>query len=211
MIRRTEFDIRISVSNICELIDAESGKPLHEEVMAELEDMLPQAYKKIHPVAFLEFGTLDDYELKKNDGYIKDALFGICSIGKEMEEWSGKFFSQGDYLRGMLADAIADDYLFQMDDAVRKDAVAMCFERGNGIIGRAEAPRDIPMSIQKRAFEVTGAGEIGIRIKNSFMYDPVKSLCLIYLLDDDTTRYHAEHDCSLCTNSSCKRRKHVSG
>ena len=202
----TDFDIKISAANICAFLDGDKTGSLYEEIMEELEEMLPQAYEKIKPVALLEFGDLEGYNIEADGKKVKEALYGVCSIGKEMGEWSTKLFAEGDYLGGMLADAIADDYLFQMDDAIQGTVVSMCKERGRGIAGRAEAPKDLPMSIQKRAWDVTRAEEAGIGIKKSYMYDPVKTVCHVYLLDENTKRYHPEHDCSKCDNLTCKRR-----
>ncbi len=202
----TDFDIKISAENVCAFLDGDKTGDLYEEIMDELEEMLPQAYEKIRPTALLEFGSLEGYSIEADGKPVKEALFGVCSIGKEMGEWSTRLFAEGDYLGGMLADAIADDYLFQMDDVIQETVVSMCKERGRGIAGRAEAPKDLPMSIQKRAWDVTRAEEEGIGIKKSYMYDPVKTVCHVYLLDDNTKRYHPEHDCSKCNNLTCKRR-----
>lgn len=204
-IKVTDFDIKISAENVCAFLDADKTG-LYEEIMDELKEMLPQAYEKITPVALLEFGSLDGYSVKADGKEIREALFGVYSIGKGMEQWSTSLFAEGDYLGGMLVDAMADDYLFQMDTAMEEAVIAACRERGRGIAGCAEAPQDIPMSIQKRAWDVTRAEEEGIGIKESFMYDPVKSVCQVYLLDDNTKRYHPEHDCSRCNNLTCKRR-----
>lgn len=205
-IKVTDFDIKISAENVCAFLDADKTGSLYEEIMDELKEMLPHAYEKITPVALLEFGSLDGYSVKEDGKEIHEALFGVYSIGKEMEQWSSSLFAQGDYLGGMLVDAMADDYLFQMDAAMEDRVIAACRERGRGIAGRAEAPQDIPMSIQKRAWDVTRAEEEGIGIKESYMYDPVKSVCQVYLLDDNTERFHPEHDCSRCNNVTCKRR-----
>lgn len=206
-VKITDFDIKISAENAASFLDADKTGDLYDEIMDELCEMIPRAYEMITPVALLEFGSLDGYSVKADGQDIREALFGVCSIGRGMERWSTSLFSQGDYLGGMLADAIADDYLFQMDAAVQKRVIEMCRERGKGIAARAEAPQDLPMSVQKRAWDVTRAAEEGIGIKESFMYDPVKSICQVYLLDENTKRYHAEHDCSRCGSLTCKRRK----
>lgn len=206
MRKRTDFNIKISTENVCAFLDVEKNSSMYEEVMEELEEMLPTAYEKIKPVALLEFGDLDGYSLEVDGKPVREALYGVLSIGKEMGEWSTSLFAEGDYLRGMLADAIADDYLFQMDAEQTDNVVRMCREQGRGIAGRVEAPQDIPMSVQKKAYDVTEAGKEGIGIKESYMYDPVKTVCQVYLLDDNVKRYHPEHDCSKCNNLTCKRR-----
>ncbi len=203
----TEFHIQISKENVCRLIDAEKSSDLYEEIIAELEEMLPIAYEKIKPVSLLEFGDFEEYAGYVEETGIKEALYGINSIGGEMSAWSTRLFAEGNYLGGMLADAIADDYLFQMDQAIQGTVIQMCRERGRGIVRRLEAPQDIPMRIQKTAYDVTDAKrQMGIAIKESYMYDPVKTVCQVYMLDEDTTRFHAEHDCSKCKNDQCKMR-----
>ena len=170
--------------------------------------MLPRAYEMIQPAALLAFGDISDYGIQQDGKTVDTALYGINSVGAGLSEWSTRLFAEGDYLKGMLADAMADDYLFQIDQAVQTAVVEMCRENGYGIIRRLEAPQDIPMSIQKRAFDATGAGkELGLKIKESYMYDPVKTVCQVYLLDRNTSRFHNEHDCSKCSNLTCKMRK----
>ncbi len=205
--KRTEFDIKISIEDVCRFLDIHKKSDSYEELLEELKEMLPMAYEKIEPMALLEFGSLDGYTVEEEGRPIKEALFGICTVGKRMAEWSTQLFAEGDYMRGMMADAIADNYLFQMDTAMEQTVIDMCRKQGKGIIRRIEAPQDIPMSIQKRAYDATGAEQEGIGIKPSFMYDPVKTVCQIYLLDDDTSRYHPEHDCSRCSNLTCRNRR----
>lgn len=48
------------------------------------------------------------------------------------------------------------------------------------------------MSIQKEAFLAVHAEKEGISIKESYMYDPVKTLCLIYLLDEKKPDFHRD-------------------
>lgn len=205
--KRTDFTIKISIENVCRLLDIKKESGVYEELVEELKEMLPQAYEKIEPKALLEFGSLEGYAVIEEGRQIEEALFGVFTIGKKMGEWSAQLFAEGDYMRGMMADAIADDYLFQMDTAMEGTVVELCRKRGKGIVRRIEAPQDIPMSIQKRAYDATGAKQEGIGIKESYMYDPVKTVCQTYLLDDDTSRYHPEHDCSRCKNLACKNRR----
>ena len=204
----TEFHIELSKKNVLSFIDVDENSDLYEEIACEFEEMLPRAYEMIQPAALLAFGDISDYGIQQDGKTVDTALYGINSVGAGLSEWSTRLFAEGDYLKGMLADAMADDYLFQIDQAVQTAVVEMCRENGYGIIRRLEAPQDIPMSIQKRAFDATGAGkELGLKIKESYMYDPVKTVCQVYLLDRNTSRFHNEHDCSKCSNLTCKMRK----
>ena len=203
----TEFDIQINKENVFMLIDCNPTSPVYEAVVDEFEEMLEGAYKRIKPVALLAFGSTKEYDLSQYGEGVTEALYNINSIGSEMGEWSTQLFEEGNYLAGMLADAMADDYLFQIDREVQKEIIRMCKEKGCGVSNRLESPQDIPMRVQRTAWEVTHAEEeAGIKITVSMMLDPVKSSCQIYLLDESSSEYILEHDCSRCPRVDCKLR-----
>ena len=132
----TEFHIELSKKNVLAFIDADQNSDLYEEIECEFEEMLPRAYEKIQPAALLAFGDISDYGIMQDGEIVTTALYGINSVGKGLSEWSTQLFAEGDYLKGMLADAMADDYLFQMDQAVQSTVVEMCRENGYGILRR---------------------------------------------------------------------------
>lgn len=203
----TNFNIKINRENVLNLIECYPDSPIYEEVLDEFEEMLEEAYDRAEPAALLQFGFISEYDVSEYGANITEALYNINSVGKELTKWSSELFEQGDYLRGMLADAMADDYLFQIDMMMQEQIVDLCKKEGYGVVRRVEAPVDIPMEAQKTALEVTNATEeIGLKIKESYMYDPVKSTCQIYLLDRNSREYRTEHDCSKCPRLDCKLR-----
>ena len=202
-----DFDIRICKESVLNLIDCYEDSDIYDEVMGEYDEMLPEAYEKIEPVALLEFGGVEEFELAEYTGDGREALFCITSVGGRISRWATQLFAEGNYLGGMLADAMADDYLFQMDHLLSDTVIRLCKEKKRGVIRRMEAPQDIPMAAQKKALEVTGGEALaGIHIKESYMYDPVKTTCQVYLLDQDSDNFRIEHDCSKCPNLTCKLR-----
>ena len=77
-----------------------------------------------------------------------------------------------------------------------------------GISGRLEAPQDIPMVAQKVIHRRTQAQELkGIEISSGYMFDPVKSNGIIYLLTEDERVFKSQHDCRRCNRVDCKMRK----
>lgn len=203
-----EFDIKICRENVLNLIDCYESSDIYEEVIEEYEEMLPIAYKKIEPAALLEFGSVEEFPMKEYGNGNGEALYCITSVGGKISQWATQLFAEGNYLAGMLADAMADDYLFQMDHLLSETVIRLCRERKCGVMRRLEAPQDIPMEAQKKALEVTdGEALAGIHIKESFMYDPVKTTCQVYLLNEETEQFQIEHDCSKCPNLTCKLRK----
>ena len=54
-LKRTEFDIKISIKDVCRFLDIREESEAYEELTEELEEMLPLAYEKIEPKALLGF------------------------------------------------------------------------------------------------------------------------------------------------------------
>lgn len=203
----TDFDIRINKENVLRLIDCYADSPVYEEVAADLEEIIPIAYEMLTPVAVLEFGDFSKYEIIEHGTDEGKALFCIESVGEDISRLSATFFDKGNYVKGMLADAIADDCLFQLDRRLEKRVKAICKEKNYGVIKRLEAPQDVPIEIQKTVWKVTRAEEeIGLKIKESYMLDPVKSNCQVYLLQEGCNEFRTEHDCSRCPKVDCKMR-----
>ena len=121
----TEFNIEICRENVFALIDCYEDSATYEDVVEEYEEMLPEAYKKIEPIALLEFGDVEGFDLSRYGEGIRQALYCVTSVGAQLSQWSTQLFNEGDYLGGMLADAIADDYLFQMDHQLQPYIIAM--------------------------------------------------------------------------------------
>ena len=203
----TDFNIRINKENVLELIDCYADSPVYDEVSADLEEIIPIAYEMLTPVAVLEFGDFSKYESIEHGTGEGKALFCIESVGGEISRLAADFFDRGNYVKGMLADAIADDCLFQLDHLLEERVKAICKEKNYGVIKRLEAPQDVPIEIQKTAWEVTRAEEeIGLKIKESYMLDPIKSNCQVYLLQEGCNEFRTEHDCSRCPKTGCKMR-----
>lgn len=203
----TDFAVQFSRENILHLIDCYEDSPIYEEVLEEYEGLVQEAYERMEPAAVLEFGKIPKEAASPAAPEGARALFLIVTVGKKISEWSTELFEEGRYLEGMLADAFADDYLMQASESLQPLIRSICEEKRLGISRRLEAPTGIGMEAQKAAYEVTDAGMLlGMDITCSFMFDPVKSTCQIYLLKENSTEYHMDHNCRECPNKACKMR-----
>lgn len=204
----TDIKIEMCRENIFQSIDCHPDSPIYEEVEEEYEGMEEEAYRKLYPQAVMEFGSITESIACASVPAGTQALFVITTVGREISDWSTALFAQGNYLAGMLADAMADDVLFQLDHSLKEDIISLCKERNMGVYRRIEAPAGIGMEAQKTALEVTGGREeLGLDIKESYMYDPVKTTCQIYLLEENSTQYRIEHNCRECPAVHCRSRK----
>ena len=207
-IKITEFDIQFCRENVLMLIDCNEACEVYDEVVAEYEEMLSKAYQKIKPLALLAFGGSKGVEIAAEKDISDTILYTLVSIGSGLSEWSTALFGVGNFLGGMIADAMADDYLYQMGHHLKQPILNLCKERGVGVVKGLHIPDDIPMSAQRKIWEVTDADQLGgVKILDSFMYNPVKTLGQIYLLKEDSDIFDIRHNCSTCLNKDCKLRE----
>ena len=167
------------------------------------EDMLAL----VEPVGIFGFGILPKSVETKKYKAGTPIIYMVTSIGDGIKKCSTKAFQEGDYVKGMLCDAMADDALFSMEDQVVEKLKEICAEHQVGVAARLEAPHDISMESQKEAWEhLELKKRFGIDISTGYMFDPVKTSCQVFILTEDTSTFNAHHDCRKCPNVNCKLR-----
>lgn len=205
-ISNIKLDFRKEV--VFHIIDCYPDSNVYQQVEEEYEQMREEALRKVKAEAVLEAGVISREAAGQEAAEGDEALFLIVTIGRELSDWSTELFQKGDYLAGMLADAMADDCLMQAADSVKEAVMEECKIRGLGILKRLEAPTNIKMEAQKLAYDITEASSsLGIGIMSSYMYDPVKTLCQVFLLGEGCGESWIEHNCRECKAVNCKLRK----
>ena len=101
-------------------------------------------------------GAMDALALVK---LTEDYLYVYLTVGEEVSRISSSYFQEGEYVRGMLADAMSDSLLMEVENQLLADLRNVCAEARVGVKKRLEAPADLPMEIQKKILEETGAAE----------------------------------------------------
>lgn len=196
-----------NLDSVMLLIDCKKDSPIYEEMTEEYEELWPEMLELAEPVGIIGFGVLP--ELGEECVYPAGTrvIYAVTSVGDGIKQCSTQAFAQGDYVRGMLCDAIADAALFSMEDQVQENLKKICGDHGVGIVKRLEAPQDIPMGVQKAAWDTLQLKQqLGIKISSGYMFDPVKTTCQVYVITDDVAVFHAQHDCRNCPNVNCKLR-----
>lgn len=208
IIKYSDFGVELSTPYVLELMGCFPKTPLYEEMKAEYEEIKEELLSLGKPQALVFFGEMPEELAIEGVPKGAPAAFVLFTEGGDISRYSTKMFEQGDYVKGMIADAAASSYLFELDRLVMEKLKVECAKRNVGILKRLEAPADIPMMAQKIIFEQCEArAELGMDITCGYMFDPVKSNGLIFVLSDDPDVFHAQHDCSTCKAVNCKMRK----
>lgn len=199
---------QIDKEEVLKTMDCYEDSPVYEEVVEEYEEIIGEMQALIEPIGIIGLGKITENIATEKYPAGTRTIFAVLSVGNAIKEQSTKYFREGDYVKGMLIDAIADAALFSLDDAMMDKLQAFCREHKAGIRKRLEAPHDIPMEAQKAAWETLHLKErFDIDISEGFMYDPVKTSCQVFILSDNEAEFRAKHDCRFCDNYTCKHRK----
>lgn len=197
----------LHLNAVLKAMDCYEDSPVYEEVVDEYHEICDEMLNIAEPVGILGFGTLPkSIETKKyKEG--TPIIYAVLSIGDGIKQCSTRAFREGDYVKGMLCDAMADDILFSLEGRMMEKLQEVCREHKKGILQRLEAPHDIPMESQRAAWEhLELKRRFGIDISSGFMFDPVKTSCQVFILTEDEKVFKAQHDCRKCPNVNCKLR-----
>lgn len=203
-------DLKVTIhrDSVLHQLDCYEDNELYEEVVNEYEEIFDEIFALCDPVFLMEYDTIGP-ELSKDD--IPEGtpvLMVLSSIGKGVSEYSTSAFARGDYLKGMLADAMADSALFSLEEQYTPFLKEACANLKLGIRRRLEAPQDISMLSQKIVLEKTHAQELcGMNISTGYMLNPVKSSAVIYMLTENEEVFFHQHNCRTCNRYNCKMRR----
>lgn len=181
--------------------------PAYEDFLECYDEIYEEMYNLVEPVGVIGFGTMP--ESAATETYVEGTpiIYMVTSVGDGIKQQSTRAFQEGDYVKGMLCDAMADDALFSMEDQLMEKLKEICGEHQVGIRARLEAPHHISMEIQKEAWNYLELERrFGITISSGYMFDPVKTSCQVLILTEDASMFKAEHDCRKCPNLNCKLR-----
>ena len=154
-----------------------STKTISESVRSMVNKEREHLSSLLHPVAVYE--VVDYEETNRHpvfEGAEKVALC-VCTIGAELENKSAALIQKNEMLKGLVLDAFgseaAEEVARQADKVIAQEArnlglwPSKRFSPGYGIWDIRE---------QKYIFQALPAGDIGVRLTDSFMMVPRKSV-----------------------------------
>lgn len=203
-----DFAITLTESSrekVFHLLNCSKNSPIYEDMLSEYEEIEEEALSLLCCQGVASFSVLveDMAHLKKGE----EVLCSIFTIGKEISKKGQEYFDQGDYVKGMILDAIADVCIFQGEELFLERLKAACGKRNFGISGRFEAPNHVPMDFQRFAFEETMAERyLSMELSSGLMLNPVKSSCQCFSLSQNVGEFQVKHQCNTCSNVYCTLR-----
>lgn len=200
----TDFNIYADKTAVLTAIGCFADNPSYEIFSNEFDNIIDDAYTLIHPIAVLGFGTLTEQSQTNDYPCGTQIIYAVISIGDEIQKRSADEFDKGNYICGMMINAIADTVVFSLDKQVAEHIKALCLSQNIGISARLEAPHDIPPQIHAEACTALNLTEnSGINVTSGYMFNPVKTSCTVFVTDENPNIFNVCHDCGNCPNTEC--------
>lgn len=199
-----EFHLHIDKEMVFRQIHCYPESPVYEEMEEAFENLLEPMKKLCNPVGVMRRGKIPSKFAVNGKETEREAIFVLVTVGQEISDTSTEAFTQGDYVKGMLVDAMADAALFSLEEDIQRELKAACGEWHLGVLKRLEAPQDISMEIQKEVLEQTqGETLLGLTLSQGYMFRPLKTSSQIYLTTQEEGVFQAQHNCRTCPNFTC--------
>lgn len=202
-----QLTVQINRDSVFKSLNCTEDSPAYEDFLDTYEEIYDKMCGLAEPVGVIGIATMPASIATETYPAGTPVMYMVTSVGDGLKQQSTKAFQEGDYVKGMLCDAMADDALFSMEDQLMQRLKEICAEHQFGIRARLEAPHHISMEVQKEAWQYLELEKrFGIQISSGYMFDPVKTSCQLLILTEDPAVFAAEHDCRRCPNLNCRLR-----
>lgn len=134
----------------------------------------------------------------------------MVTLGEGISQQCTEYFLKKDYLKGLMIDKIADQLLFDLSNKFYNFIRETVSEKQGYGLTKRYSPDDyqIPIQYQKNILEIVdGYYQMGVHITEGYMYNPIKTLGYVYGADKFICTAEKDHDCTLCSNTTCTFRK----
>lgn len=144
--------------------------------------------------------------LLKGTSYL---VLGVVTIGSSLENKVSELFSQGEYPRAIALDAVGTVAVRSLSNYMRS---LVCQEEKEQNLQTTKyfspGSGDWDINQQKNIFQIIPVDNIGVKLTESYMMVPQKSLSWIIGIGKNIARSSKnDHSCQICQATNCQFRK----
>ncbi len=164
------FSLDIDKGAVLRVIDCSPDSPVYEQVLEQYDEMLALFTKTIAPVGGYASAP---YDMTSNayafTRRCESVIYCLYTLGKPITDTINEMFNTGEYLNGMLLDAMSDIYLGKLYDFFRR--------RVNEEFSGGKTEPLVPFRSLNHLYQadIVAAVNLGLSYTSGYMLDPVKS------------------------------------
>lgn len=204
-----DFAIVIDPAEVKRLLGhrEESGTEMRARLEEALAEAVERAEKLVSPAGIYVDATGEALRGSTVFAGLERIAYCVCTIGPDLEEEVSRLSKEDDLLRAVVLDAAG---------SAGAEAVAEHMDRAIQDMASAEGLRtscraspgygDWDIGEQRAFFELVPADRIGVRLSESAMMIPRKSISFAIHIDKSPARMRSENSCRNCDRTDCPYR-----
>jgi hypothetical protein len=206
----TKIDLTIDDEEILRLLAHQKRKEKTSKTKISnlIEETMALSRNLLHPQGM--FKIVDKKILKGEpffEGLDKIAL-GLCTIGDELENKVTELNQKGELARGVILDAIGSVAAESAADFLNLQICDWCQKRGWGTSQRfSPGYGNWSLEGQKLIFSLLPAERIKVRLNQSCMMIPRKSVSFAIKIGEEFRSLRKKRMCEICNLKNCPYRK----
>lgn len=204
------FDVAVDPAEVRRFLGTKGrGKPAPGERYGELlKEMLDVGAKLIAPRGIYVYAAGRELPGSSTFEHLDRMAFCVCTIGPALEAEVTRLTEKDELLRAVVLDSIGSvaaeavaGYIDERigEEAAREGLKTSC--RGSPGYG------DWDVREQASIFTLLSAGRIGVRLSESFMMIPRKSISFAMHVAKEPARLRSESSCENCGKRDCRFRR----
>lgn len=195
------FDIKLNVENVLNTIHCYEENEIYNNIINIFYEIEEDFYKYIKPKAIYDF-----YNNKFKE--FENAIFLLFTLGNTISDFSCELMENGEYIKGVIINSMADNYLMQMDKIICNKIYEISSEFKFGLSERFVPYMNIDKKWQKIICDTLKSDESEIICTSEYILKPLKTLSFIIAADKKIPINNINHNCNNCNISNCEWRKH---
>lgn len=205
-----DFEFKLDKTQVITTLKSYCETISDDEINNLYDKLLPILYECVQPSAIFTIEEKDTdvtFDVIKNYTHI---VYCIVTIGDKSTEKVNEFFSYANMKEGMVLDAMATSYLFEMSSQVFTHIYRKSEELKMGLSCRiAPGDGEIPLWYQKNILDKLDAENfLGIHMIDDCMLSSLRSMAYIYGASESKSLNKKDHDCERCPNKNqCSMKK----
>ncbi len=215
--------LEVDEREACRCMGYKPDKRLRPDIQNELDQRLAEAEKLLQPKAMftiLDVTHMSDTELRLNGGtafhgpiagFLKPArrvAVGVVTIGPKLERRATELMKEDNILAGFTLDAIGSAAADLACDALIDHLQMKVIEAGEAVTPPfSPGYCGLPMDQQKPLFQLVDGSEIGVKLNETMMMHPVKSVSALIGIGPQEEVVEHGVPCQWCDLHTCKMRR----
>ncbi|MGI6225105.1 MAG: hypothetical protein ACOYJ1_02510 [Peptococcales bacterium] len=204
MKKLTKFTWEIEKERIFRIMKCHLESPMYHNLSDIFDNLLKDINNFIDPLGVYSFIDIPQSFKSYNIINSRKVVLFFLTLGERVSLKINEYFTEGEYLKAMLLEVMADEILFKMTDQLYSNVLLEARQNNWNLSTRYEpGSENVPLHVQKDIFNLLNLGELGISLSSNFMLMPLKSITFFCGAGEGVCETPQMHDCSKCNIKKC--------